>query len=107
MNLQFSVSKEYPMKKFARLSGAIGLPLLMASCGFLAETTIATMFGTDSGKDIYDREVCMKGDPSPPGVERRMKYDGELCVNDLSRPENDEAFRRYELERELYLDNVK
>lgn len=79
----------------------------MTACGFLVETTVDVVFGTDSNEDIYDQAVCTKGDFSPPGVERRVKYDGTQCVNDKTRLENDENYKQYEMEKALHLHNTK
>lgn len=78
-----------------RILGCLSLLFLLSGCGFffdrLAESNM-------SNSEIYDRDVCEHGDPSPPNVRRR-----EGCVNNKTTQQNYAEFQHYETEREIHL----
>ena len=70
---------------------------MLSGCGTVLEH-LAEDEMTDS--QLYDKYVCEDGEPSPPMVSLRRG-----CVNDKAPEENYEDFKRYKVERDIYLNH--
>lgn len=67
----------------------------LISCGSVLDT-IVYLNKTDA--EHYDKSSCENGAPSLPNEPRRTG-----CVNNISKEQNNEDFRRYKIERDIYL----
>jgi hypothetical protein len=73
------------------------LSMVLTGCSVFLDSLVDE---NKSERELYDQFTCEHGEESPPGVTRRIG-----CVNNKGQLENYQAYERYRIDREFYLEN--